>query len=402
MHGSFDALWSDLLDVGRDATSGGYRRFTGTAAELTCREWFIAQAGARGLDIETDRNGNQWAWHAPDAPGRAIVTGSHLDSVPDGGAYDGPLGVIAAFAAFDELVARDALPAGPFAVVAFVEEEGARFGVPCLGSRLLTGALDADAVRGRRDGDGVDVATAWSALGVPAAGLGPDPERLARIGVYLELHVEQGRGLVHSGHPIGVAGGLRPHGRWRLSFRGAPDHAGTTALVDRFDPMLTFARCVLEAREAAAQHDAVATVGRVRVLPNATNVIPSAVEAWLDARADAEASVHAVVAEVAARAAANAAIDGVTLDVVEESFSPAVRFDVGLAGRLAARLGGAPVLDSGAGHDAGILAAAGVPTAMLFVRNPSGVSHAPAEHADRDDCLAGVTALADCIAELAP
>ena len=94
MPGSFDGLWQDLLDVGRDGTSGGYHRYTGTAAELTCREWFAAAGADRGLVLETDRNANLWAWHRPDAPGASIVTGSHLDSVPDGGAYDGPLGVV--------------------------------------------------------------------------------------------------------------------------------------------------------------------------------------------------------------------------------------------------------------------------------------------------------------------
>jgi N-carbamoyl-L-amino-acid hydrolase len=173
-------------------------------------------------------------------------------------------------------------------------------------------------------------------------------------------------------------------------------------LVDRFDPMPVFARCVLDVREAAARHGAVATVGRVRVVPNGTNVIASLVEAWLDARAGDEATVRAVVHEVIDRVAAQATVDGITVDLVEESWSPAVHFDPGLGGRLSARLGGAPLLDSGAGHDAGVLAAAGVHTAMLFVRNPTGVSHAPAEHAEYDDCLAGVTALADCISELAP
>ncbi|HEY3603085.1 MAG TPA: M20/M25/M40 family metallo-hydrolase, partial [Sporichthyaceae bacterium] len=242
MAGSFDSLWQDLLDVGRDATSGGYHRYTGTAAELTCREWFAEAAADRGLVLETDRNANLWAWHRPDAPGSSIVTGSHLDSVPDGGAYDGPLGVAAAFAAFDELAARDALPTAPFAVVAFAEEEGARFGLPCLGSRLLTGAVPPEVALARRDADGVELARVWQSLG--AADPGPDPERMARIGTYLELHVEQGRGLIRTGHAVGVATALRPHGRWRLSFHGAADHAGTTALVDRFDPMPVFARCV--------------------------------------------------------------------------------------------------------------------------------------------------------------
>jgi beta-ureidopropionase / N-carbamoyl-L-amino-acid hydrolase len=136
-------------------------------------------------------------------------------------------------------------------------------------------------------------------------------------------------------------------------------------------------------------HDVLATVGKVRVTPNAVNAIPSAVTAWLDARGLPESAVHAVVAEVGAAGG---------VDPVEESWTRATVFDPALRDRVAAAAGGdrgpAPLLDTGAGHDAGILAAAGVPTAMLFVRNPTGVSHSPAEHAERADCLAGVDALA--------
>jgi N-carbamoyl-L-amino-acid hydrolase len=194
-----------------------------------------------------------------------------------------------------------------------------------------------------------------------------------------------------------VGRSLHPHGRWRLSFRGRADHAGTTALADRHDPMLPLARTVLAVRAAAAALDALATVGRVQVEPNGANVIPSTATLWLDARCPDPATVRVLVEEVVA-AAEQAAEPEVEVSLVEESWTPEVVFDPDLAGALAARLGDAPLLASGAGHDAGVLAAAGVPTAMLFVRNPSGVSHAPAEHADREDCLAGVAALAEALA----
>src|SRR6476659_9432067 len=140
---SMDRLWADLLPVGRDGTTGGYRRHAWAPSVLACREWFAGEAARRGLDLVVDRNGNQWAWWGdPDADGPGVVTGSHLDSVPDGGAYDGPLGVVSAFAAIDELRAEGFTPSRPIAVAAFTEEEGARFGVACLGSRLLTGAID--------------------------------------------------------------------------------------------------------------------------------------------------------------------------------------------------------------------------------------------------------------------
>ncbi|HEX3826609.1 MAG TPA: allantoate amidohydrolase [Sporichthyaceae bacterium] len=398
--GSFDALWESLLPVGREPSSGGYRRYSWSRADHDAREWFAQGADQRGLSVETDRNGNLWAWHNPDAAGDAIVTGSHLDSVADGGGFDGALGVVAGFAAFDCLTSTGRVPAGPLAVVAFVEEEGARFGVPCLGSRLLTGTIGSERALGLRDADGTTYAETLQAAGIERAGLGWDPDRVRRIGAFIELHVEQGRGLVHADCAVGVGRSLHPHGRWRLTFRGRADHAGTTALADRHDPMLPLARTVLAVREAAATHGALATVGRVLVEPNGTNVIPSVATIWLDARSPDAAAVRALVEQVV-RVAEAAADPDVEVSLVEESWSPEVILDVDLAQRVARRLGGAPLLSSGAGHDAGVLAGAGVPTVMLFVRNPTGVSHAPAEHAERDDCLAGVRALADALATLA-
>ncbi len=385
-------MWSDLLPVGRDGTTGGYRRPAWSAADLTCRGWFEAETARRGLDLTVDRNGNQWAWWGdPDAEGPGVVAGSHLDSVPDGGAYDGPLGVVSALAALDLLRERGHRPARPIGVVAFTDEEGARFGLACTGSRLLTGGLDADRARSLVDGDGTTLAEAMTAAGHDPRHLGRDDEALRRVATLVELHVEQGRGLVDAGAAVGVASTIRPHGRWRLELAGEANHAGTTRLEDRDDPMLRLAAAVLAAREAAVEHGAVATVGRVAVHPNGTNAIPSSVRAWLDARGATESDVRAVVAEVAEVAGAPA---------VEESWTPEVAFDAGLRDRLARLLGDAPVLPTAAGHDAGILAAAGVEAAMLFVRNPTGVSHSPAEHADDADCAAGVEALAVVLADL--
>src|SRR6185312_5389503 len=161
------------------------------------------------------------------------------------------------------------------AVVNFTDEEGARFGVACIGSKLLTGALDPDRAWALADQEGTTVAEAMRAAGADPEALGRDDEALARIGTFVELHVEQGRWLVDHGAPVGVASAIWPHGRWRFGFRGEANHAGTTRLVDRHDPMLPFARTVLAARAAADDAGAVATIGRVRVLPNGTNAIPS-------------------------------------------------------------------------------------------------------------------------------
>jgi N-carbamoyl-L-amino-acid hydrolase len=395
-----DELWRSLLPLGYHPASGGYRRFAWNNADLACRAWFTAQAADRGLTVRTDRNGNQWAWSGEQLPGKALAIGSHLDSVPDGGAYDGPLGVVSSFAALDLLRAAGWQQDRPVAIANFADEEGARFGVACAGSRLLTGQLAPERARALTDQDGVTMAAAMEAAGQDPEAIGEDEELLGRIGQYVELHIEQGRALVDLERPIGVATSIWPHGRWRFEFGGEANHAGTTRLEDRRDPMLAYAYTVLAARKKAAAHGALATFGRILVEPNGTNAIPSKVSAWLDGRAPDEAALDALLADLQEAAQERAGRDGATLSVVNESLTPIVEFDHALRDRLAKTLDEAPVLPTGAGHDAGILAAR-VPTAMLFVRNPSGVSHSPAEQAEMADCRAGVHALARAVAELA-
>jgi N-carbamoyl-L-amino-acid hydrolase len=393
-------MWAALEPVGRDGGSGGYRRFAWTRDDSDLREWFAGECADRGLDLTEDRMGNQWAWWGdPDEAVRrgrkGVVTGSHLDSVPDGGAFDGPLGVVSALAAVDALQERGFEPSRPIGVVNFVDEEGARFGVACAGSRIITGAMTARRARSLRDVDGVSMAEALRAAGRDPHGIGRDEQTLGRVGQFVELHVEQGRGLVDLGHPVAVASDIWPHGRWRMDFGGEANHAGTTRLEDRHDAMLGYAAAVLAAREAAVTHGCVATVGKVAVTPGGVNAIPSRVTGWLDARGSSARAVRRAVADI------RSMVEQSGGEVAEESWTPATVFDTELSARLRTRLGGIPVLGTGAGHDAGILANAGIPSTMLFVRNPTGVSHSPAEHAELTDCLEGVAALAAVLEDLA-
>ncbi|MCM2390137.1 allantoate amidohydrolase [Streptomyces albipurpureus] len=394
-------MWTELAPIGRDQGSGGYRRYAWTGADADCRTWFQEQAQARGLHYESDHNGNQWAWLGDPTAGDAVVTGSHLDSVPDGGAFDGPLGVVSAFAALDELRSRGVEFTRPLAITNFGDEEGARFGLACVGSRLTAGLLSREQAYALTDADGISLPQAMENAGYDPEHIGPDRERLARVGAYVELHVEQGRALDLTGDAVGIASAIWPHGRWRFDFRGEANHAGTTRLIDRRDPMLTYAETVLAARRAAELAGAVATFGKVSVEPNGVNAIPSLVRGWLDSRAADQSALDTVLAEVERAARERAERDGVDLTVVQESFTPVVEFEHALRDEINRLLGGqAPILGTGAGHDAGILSAA-VPTAMLFVRNPTGVSHSPAENAAEDDCTAGVLALADVLEGLA-
>ncbi|ATL83407.1 allantoate amidohydrolase [Streptomyces samsunensis] len=393
-------MWRDLTPIGRNTTTNGYRRYAWTEADADCREWFKAQTETRGLTYEVDRNGNQWAWLGDPTAGDAVVTGSHLDSVPDGGAFDGPLGVVSSFAALDELRARGARPTKPLAIVNFGDEEGARFGLACVGSRLTSGRLSVEQAHELRGADGLSLPQAMERAGYDPDAIGPDPERLARIGAFVELHIEQGRALADTADPVGVASAIWPHGRWRFDFHGEANHAGTTRIEDRRDPMLTYANTVLAARKKARIAGALATFGKVSVEPNGVNAIASLVRGWLDSRAADEETLAAVVGEIERAAVERGQRDGVDVRVTRESFTPVVEFAHDLRDRLSGLLGGVPVLPTGAGHDAGILSAS-VPTAMLFVRNPTGVSHSPAETAGEDDCLAGVAALAEVLEGLA-
>ncbi|MGQ4599795.1 allantoate amidohydrolase [Nocardia sp. R6R-6] len=402
---TFDALWESILDVGQEPSTGGYRRFAWNDADLTLREWFRDCASQRAMTTEEDRNGNLWAWWMPAGwhgdPKDAFVTGSHLDSVPDGGAYDGPLGVVSAFAAVDLVRARGIVPTRPIAVVAFSDEEGARFGVACVGSQLSTGALKPERALALRDADGISLGEALTKAGRDPRHLGPDHTLTERVGVYVELHVEQGRALDLMEHPIAVASSIWPHGRWLFTFTGEANHAGATRLVDRRDPMLAYATTVHTARRAAEVHEAVATFGKLRVLPNGANAIPSEIRAWLDARAADEDTLARLVEHISAEARAQSTRDNIGLHIEAESVTPIVEFPPEPRARIIRALrwlDDVPVLPTAAGHDAGILSAK-VPTAMLFVRNPTGVSHSPAEYASPEDCRSGAEALADVMAD---
>jgi N-carbamoyl-L-amino-acid hydrolase len=402
----FEACFGGLAAIGRDP-GGGWTRLAWTDEDREARAWFEAEATGRGLTVERDPAGNLWAWWpGPDAgdPEQVVAVGSHLDTVRGGGAYDGALGVVGGLLAVGELIGRGVEPARPVAVVAFADEEGGRFGVPTFGSRVLAGALDPAELLGRVDEDGTSVAEALAGAGIDPDGLGPDPARVGRLGAFVELHVEQGRGLADLGQPVALGTGIWPHGRWRLTLTGEANHAGTTRLADRRDPMLGLAAAVLAARAAASELGGVATVGRVLAEPNSANSVPARVTAWLDARAEEDQRLDWLVAAFQAAVEDAAGRNGLAVELACESRSPGVELDRDLAARLEACLRARglepPGLATAAGHDAAALAAA-VPTAMLFVRNPTGASHTPAETATVDDCLAGVEALAAVIEELA-
>jgi N-carbamoyl-L-amino-acid hydrolase len=377
--------------------ASGVNRLAWTAEDAAAREWFAGQAKALGRRCERDPAGNLWA--LPRTPGPWWAMGSHLDSVRGGGRFDGPLGVAAAFA----VAARSECPV---AVVSFADEEGARFNTPTFGSRALIGRLDAHEALTRSDDDGVTLREAMAAAGVEPDGLARAPEWLGRIRGLIELHIDQTRDLAEAGTAIGVATSLASRLRLQVDLRGRADHAGTTPLGERRDAMSAAARLIVAAEELAAElPDFVVTAARIHVEPNAFTTVPAFVRLWIDARAPEPGAVDEwrTQLEAAARTIAEHARVGIAVTTASRSsgvqFDPTVREAFRTA---AATVLGEPVpqLVSFAGHDAGVIAER-LPAGMLFVRNPTGVSHSREEHVDLEDAAAAATVVLHAVETLA-
>jgi acetylornithine deacetylase/succinyl-diaminopimelate desuccinylase-like protein len=343
----------------------GANRLGGSAEEDEAHRCVAGWMEGAGLDVSVDPAGNLFGrlrGSRPDLP--EVWTGSHLDTVPAGGRFDGALGVVGGLEAVER--------AGPcertLSVVAFRDEEGCH-GRGVFGSRALCGGLGDD-----------------EAPELPRGGwLEPRPE------AFVEVHVEQGPRLDQAGAPLAVVSGIAAMARGEVVFEGRPGHAGTTPMAGREDALVKAAEFALRLRDAAAAVDgAVSTVGRAAVEPGAANVIPARVTVAVDVRAPDRERLDEVLAVVPG--------DLLAIGAVEMAERPRAALRAELE-RL-----GLPALElaSGAGHDAGVLAAAGVPTAMLFVRSLNrGVSHSPEELSAPEDVEQAVAVLAGALAALA-
>ena len=357
--------------------------------ELRAAEQLVIDAAvAGGMVCEHDPAGNLWITD-PQAPADGlVVTGSHLDTVPKGGAFDGALGVVGGLVAVLALRAAGVPHAERLAVISFADEEGSRFNTPCFGSRMMVGTFG-DEVADATDKDGISIRDVGPQDPTKAAGL------QRRIGCYFEIHVEQGVALDPADISLGVATRLSARGRWEWEVVGEANHAGTTPMAGRRDALVRAAELVLAAqREAEVRAGAVATIGRLTPWPGGTNVIPGRVYGTLDVRALDNTTRDAVV---------QALVDGFPDVAIEHaSTDDAAIFDAGLIADLHAcahDLGvSAMDLPSYAGHDAGTLALSGIPSVMLFTRSPNGISHNPAEHSDESVCLDAISVLAAAMA----
>ena len=367
----------------------GWTRAPWTPELRAAEQLVIDAAVAGGMVCEHDPAGNLWMTD-PNAPADGLVAvGSHLDTVPKGGAFDGVLGVVGGLVAVLALRAAGVPNVDRLAVISFADEEGSRFNTPCFGSRTMVGTFG-DEVADMQDKDGISIRDVGPKRPADAAGL------QRRIAAYFEIHVEQGLALDPAEISLGIATSLSARGRWEWQVVGEANHAGTTPMAGRRDALVRAAEFVLAVQRTAIAHDgAVATVGRITPWPGGTNVIPGRCSGTLDVRALNNATRDAVVQALVEE------FPDITIE--HKSTDDAAIFDPTLIADLhaaATALGVSSMdLPSYAGHDAGTLALAGVPSVMLFTRSPNGISHNPVEHSDESVCLESIAVLAAALAK---
>jgi allantoate deiminase len=335
---------------------------------------------AAGAEVRADAAGNLRGFYpAAKSPAPTVLLGSHLDTVPNAGAYDGILGVVLALALLESLGGRR-LPCG-LEIIGFSEEEGVRFGTPFIGSRALVGRLDNELLN-RHDANGISVRDAIQEFGLNPAEI-PSAVFRADTLAYLEFHIEQGPVLESLSRPLGVVEAIAGQTRMEFTFTGRANHAGTTPMHLRHDAIAAAAEWILAVeRTAKGLPDLVATVGKIEAKPGATNVIAGEAQATVDIRHKSDDVCAQAARTIIRQAEEIAARRGLSVRRSELLNQKAVAMDPFLVNQIedAIRKAGCEPhrMTSGAGHDAMILAEK-VPAAMVFLRSPGGISHDPAE-----------------------
>jgi allantoate deiminase len=344
-----------------------------------------------GMAVHTDAAGNlRGLWQPPGVRGKRLVLGSHIDTVPDAGAFDGVLGVALALE-WTRLAQEFKLPF-PIEVIAFSEEEGVRFGVPFLGSRAVAGRFD-PALLALEDTEGVTLEQAIRAFGLDPSKIGNAALDSDALG-FVEIHIEQGPVLESEGLSVAAVTAIVGQTRLTVEFTGHANHSGTTPMHLRRDALAGAAEWVSVVESIALQSEGlIATTGKIDVEPNAANVIAGVARVSLDVRhADGRAR-KAAVESLVAQAQSIAEKRGLTLQITRQMDQPAVPMDERLTAYLADAIAGAglpeKLMTSGAGHDAMVIASS-VPTTMLFLRSPGGISHHPDESVLEEDVEAAL------------
>lgn len=383
-----------LAQFGQSAY-GGVTRTAWTPELFAAYGWVSERMEELGLDVEVDPAGNLIGrWNA--GSGKAVVVGSHLDTVPSGGPFDGALGVVAALHAVELLQAEGLEPDRPLWIVAFMDEEGTRFDAALFGSRAFTGE-DISGFGDRMDADGVSLRDAMAAAGRDLDRAG-DACRVHEIAAFIELHVEQGPVLEAEGFEIGVVTSIVGLRGYRARLVGQANHAGTTPMALRRDALAGAARAVLELRELArSRANVTANIGRLRVHPGGANVVPGVVDFTIDVRATSADEIRAledVVEDVLMRIARD---EGLELELEQTFALEPLDLDPRLVAVVEQAAAGEGAIwkrmPSGAGHDA-MLVGRHVPAAMIFVPSRDGISHSPDEYSSPTQAELGMRVLA--------
>ncbi|QZP37970.1 M20 family metallo-hydrolase [Halobaculum magnesiiphilum] len=393
-----------------DAGEGrGRTVLVGTEANRRAREYLVDRMEAVGLDVTVDAVGNvagTWIPDGADPEAAPVAAGSHLDSVPEGGIFDGPLGVYAALESVRAMQEADATPDRPVVVVCFTEEEGQRFADGLLGSSVAVGERTVEEALALTDDDGVTLEAALEDIGFRGEG------RLdaSEWGAFYELHIEQDTTLEEAGVPVGVVTTITGITHLDVEILGEANHAGATHMRDRTDALAAAAELVLDVEAAAndvvevSSDSAVGTVGSLSVSPNATNVVPGHVEAGVDIRDveyDSMETVVGAVRDTLARIEDERGVDtelARPFDLRPTPMAERLREATHRAGDGA----GIDTLDlhSGAAHDTMYVADV-TDASLLFAPSREGISHNPREWTDWDDCAAATRVLAGAIADVA-
>ncbi len=399
-----ERLWQSLMTMAQIGATekGGVCRLALTDLDREGRDLFISWCKDAGCSVEVDAVGNIFARRPGRDPGRAsVMTGSHLDSQPTGGKFDGVYGVLAGLEVLRCLNDLEIETEAPLEVAVWTNEEGSRFAPAMMGSGAYAGVFSLEETLARQDQEGVSFGEALDGIGYRGEGLGKRP-----VAAYFEAHIEQGPILEAEETTIGVVTGAQGQRWYEVTLTGQEAHAGPTPMARRRDALVGASEAVQLVNRVGLDHqpDACATVGMLQVHPNSRNVIPGQVWLTVDFRNPKDARLDAMCADFEAGLKAIAEDRSLTLDLQEIWHSPATPFaeDLVSAVRQGAERGGFSHRDivSGAGHDAVYMARV-APTAMIFVPCEDGISHNEIENATPEDLAAGCNVLLHAMLERA-
>ena len=407
-----DRLLRDLNAVSRIGLGegGSVTRLVFSVHELRSRQLLVHLMNQAGLDVRVDAAGNIFGRLAAGKEGPAVLAGSHLDSVIQGGRYDGPVGVIGALEAVRTIKESGVSLPAPLESVCFVGEESSRFGFATLGSSLVAGDVTMDDFANAVDAGGNRLEDVLSSLGIYRENLDSLKRDPDTVKAYLELHIEQGPVLESKKKKIGVVTAIAAPSRFRVVFKGQADHSGTTPMEMRKDALVAAGYLITYIDEVCREHSAtekgrvVGTVGAVKVEPGVINAIPGRAELQVDVRSITSASKRKVAGLIRKRARQIARERGVKAEILTIRDEEPVAMHPGMIALIRGMCEerGVPfeVMPSGAGHDAMQMARI-APTGMIFIPSTNGVSHNPTEWTDPEDICLGTQLLVEALLKAA-